>query len=71
MKADCVYDKVTEKVYCSQCFETEGLVMRALRKEDKLVGHVWMCPQCAGQISALEAEFTPVFKAVMHSVVAA
>jgi len=62
---DCVYEKATEKIHCCECLETFELVMRALRKDGKLVGHVWMCPRCAGEIAALEAEFSPIYKASM------
>jgi uncharacterized protein with PIN domain len=71
----CVYEQ-TEEIYCCQCLETADsnrqyrLVMKALRKRGKLVGNVWMCPKCADQIAALDAEFSPIYKTTIKPVVA-
>jgi len=72
---ECVYDKTGEQIHCCEClgfvFEPDELVMKALRKEGKLCGHVWMCRKCAGQIAALDAEFSPIYKTTTQPVVAA
>ena len=65
----CVYEQ-TERIYCCECLETGELVMRALKKDGKLCGHVWMCPRCAKQIIALDAEFAPIYKTTIQPVVA-
>ena len=67
---DCIYEKAAEQIHCSVCFVSSELVMKALRKEGKLVGHVWMCQRCAGRIVALEAEFSPIYKSTAPLVVA-
>lgn len=68
---DCIYEKIPERIHCSVCFADSGLVMKALRKGGKLVGHVWLCQQHARQISSLAAEFTPVYKSITPSAIAA
>jgi len=66
---ECVYEQ-TEQLYCCQCLEPGELVMKALRKEGKLVGHVWMCPRCGSRVAALDAEFSPIYKTTIQPVVA-
>lgn len=62
LKGDCVYEKVTEIIHCAICLSADNLVMRALRKEGKCVGHVWLCAEHAKSLSGLNAEFEPIYK---------